>query len=468
MTSKVFKVKCDRLDDFGRGIVYIDNNTVFVKDMLPNEICDVKTTYSYGKIKDAIVLKRYNCSINRVKPICKYFKSCGGCNLQHLSYLSQIEYKTSKVKNLLHKFLSKDIDVLPCLKVLDPKRFRNKVIKPLKKSGDSLSIGFYKENTHDLINIEDCLMESVLSSRITKLLKQLIKKYDYSIYDEETNSGDIKNILIKTNKDETQALVTLVINCDQLKKIDNFCKELVSNIPQVKTVVLNINKRKTNVVLSKLDRVVYGKGFIIDSIFDKKFMVSSCSFYQTNSKMIETLYGSFINQVCFNKSDVVLDAYCGNGTIGLSLASKVKQVIGVDIENQSILNAAKNQKLNNINNACFYLEDCTNFINNSQFKFDIVILDPPRKGTTINFIDAINKIRPRIVIYISCNPVTLARDLNYFLKFYKIDSVQPIDMFPNTTHVETVVILSRNSKIDKMEVELNNEKKDNTSIKNED
>lgn len=444
MSKRTTKAICTGIDDFGRGIVHIDDTTCFVDNLLPEEEADVSTVFRYGKLSVAYVEKRYSDSKNRIRPSCKYASSCGGCQLMHLSYEAQLEYKREKVKSLLHKFTHIDFEVSPMLPVRDPIRFRNKVQKPIRynQKKKRLEAGFYEKETHKLVSIDDCLMETGLSNRITNELLFLFRKYRYEAYDEDRQTGLIRHILIKTSTDLSQALVTLIVTDSRIKGIKEFAKELIKRVPQVQGLVLNINTRATNVILGEKDVSVYGRTHIMDKIFDKSFLISSQSFYQTNSHQIETLYGKAIEFAELKPTDTVLDAYCGTGTIGLCFADKVKSLTGVEIVSDAVKDAILNAKINKISNARFINADCTKYLMTCKDRYDVIIMDPPRRGSTPEFIEAVKRISPRKVIYVSCDPVTLARDLKLFTDKYDIKAVQPVDMFPNTSHVETVVLLT--------------------------
>ncbi len=445
MSRRITKTTCLDLDDFGKGIVRIDDTTCFIDNLLPGEEADIETDFKYGKLAKAKAINRYNDSPDRVHPACKYYPNCGGCQLMHLSYEKQLEYKTKKVKELLHKFAKLDVEVYPCIGLENPTRFRNKVQKPVRFDNKKKKIkaGFYQSGTHNLIGVEDCLMETPLSNKISNLLVSLFEKYHFTPYHEDAQFGLIRHILIKTNTNQDQALVTLIVTRSDIKGIKDFAKELMKKIPQVVGVVLNINSRKTNVILGEKDVPVFGHTKIQDMIFDKKFLISTQSFYQVNSHQIETLYGKAIEFAQLKKTDSLLDAYCGTGTIGLCCADKVKDVLGVEIVADAVHDAILNAKINNLTNAHFIKGDATKFILQSDKHFDVIIMDPPRKGSTPEFINAVKRIAPERVVYVSCDPVTLARDLALFKDTYQIEKVQPVDMFPNSMHVETVCLLTK-------------------------
>ena len=443
MSKQIKKYTCKSLDDFGKGIITDNNNTFFVDNLLPGEVADVETVFNYGKVTSARVINLISKSKDRVKPKCKYYSLCGSCSLMHLDYKKQLEYKKGKIKNLIHKFTSVDVKVNDIIPSIDLYYFRNKVQKPLGIENKKPILGYYKESSHKLINIDNCIIESEISNKICKTVLSLIKKYKYSIYNEDTYQGDIRHILIKTSAFYSTCLVTIVTRNENLKGRKEFAKELISYHREIEGVILNINSNKTNVILGPKNISIYGKDYIKDKIGDYVFTISSSSFFQTNSSMVETLYSQAVLLANLEKNDVVLDAYCGTGTIGIYLSSRVKEVIGVESNSSAIKDAINNKRKKNISNIKFVLDDATNYLLNTNKKFDVIILDPPRKGTTKEFISTCLKIKPKKIVYISCDPVTLARDLKYFLSVYRIECVQPVDMFPHSYHVETVVLLTK-------------------------
>jgi len=441
-TKRRFKTTCLTIDDFGKGLCRIDGKTVFVTGLLPGEEGEVETYFVNGKLKEAKLIKRLTKSKNRIEPMCKYYGRCGSCNLQHLSYNKQLEYKTEKVKNLLHKFAGLDFDVKPTIGSNNPWNFRNKVQVPISTKKNKLVAGYYKENTHDLIDIEHCPIESKLADELVQKVIKILNDFKLTAYNTDTGTGIIRHILVKVSEKYNQALIALVSAKDNIYGINNIVKAIKDCDKRIVSIALNINTAHTNVILGPKTRVLYGTGKIKDNLCGLDFLISSRSFYQTNLKMTETLYNKAIELADIKPTDIVLDAYCGTGSIGLVASKYAKEVIGVELEKSSIKDAEENKKLNNINNISFVLDDCTKYIlENEDKKFDIVILDPPRAGTTKEFIDAVQKIKPRKIVYVSCDPNTLARDLKLFTD-YVVTEVQPVDMFPHSYHVETVVALS--------------------------
>ena len=435
------------IDDNGKGIVRTDNQTLFVAGLLEGEKGLIRLGFNKNtaKIEQAHLIKRLTSSPYRVEPRCPYYKDCGGCSLMHLAYPQQLIYKQNKVRNLLHKFAKLDIDVQPTLGMAEPYRFRNKVQVPVGTDSKGKTIcGFYKENTHIIVPSADCLIETEEASRILKGIIGLMDKYHIQAYQEDKRSGLIRHILIKQSLHFSQVMVVLVTAYKDMFAKANFAKEINKMFPEVTTVVQNVNSRHTNVILGEEEHILFGSGKIKDSIFGLSFLISSKSFYQTNPIQLEVLYKTALDKAELNKDVNVLDAYSGTGTIGLCASEKARQVTCVEIEPSSVKDAKENARINKIDNVTFIQDDCTSYMekNQDRLHYDVVFMDPPRKGSTPEFLNALLKIQPRRIIYISCNPVTLARDLFTLKDAYSITSVTPVDMFPQTHHVETVVALS--------------------------
>lgn len=442
MTTRRFVARCESLDDFGRGIVHHDGATFFVQDLLPTEEAELESVFVHGKVQEVRLIKRKKESSDRVVPSCPHYPLCGGCQIMHLSYAKQLEYKQVKVRNLLHKFAKIDFPVSPTRGMEDPVRYRNKVQKPIRRVRGKPQVGFYKEGSHELVPALDCPAETLLSARISRAVLGLIRKFSWPVYDEDRRTGILRHLLIKTNRAESEALVTLIVTSEKLPGRKEFARLLMTEVKEIQGVVLNVNPRATNVILGEREVLVLGHPHLRDKIFGQTFLVSAKSFYQTNSRQIETLYGLAREFASPDKKERVLDAYCGTGTIGLSLAKKAREVVGVEIVEEAVIDARKNARLNGIENARFLSGDCTDYLCATKEKFDVVVLDPPRKGATEEFLRALLAIAPRRIVYVSCDPVTLARDLSFLLPEYVLEEVVPVDMFPNTLHVETVCKLT--------------------------
>jgi 23S rRNA (uracil1939-C5)-methyltransferase len=444
-------LEASAMDDTGKGIVRYNGDTLFVPNLLPGEKGEIEIYYGYnGKPYKAELVKRLTDSPDRVKPICPSFEVCGGCNLMHMKYSLQLLYKQNKVKNLLHKFAKIDMEVEPTIGMNNPYRFRNKIQVPLRRNSKGKIVsGFYKENTHQIVPVDDCFIETENATNLLHGIKKLMDKYRIMPYSEDTGEGLIRYILIKESFHFKETMVVFVTSQPVMYGGVNLAKEIIKEFPQVTTVIQNINTRQTNVILGDRDFVLYGHGKIRDMIFDKTFLISSRSFYQTNPIMTEKLYALALEKAALTGQEEVLDAYSGTGTIGICASSKAKHVTCVEIEAAAVKDAELNARVNKVTNGTFIKDDCTRWImrNRDHLHFDVVFMDPPRKGSTPEFLSALKKIKPKKIIYISCDPSTLARDLGMLKDMYDINSVSPVDMFPQTSHVETVVSLfAKNSR----------------------
>lgn len=432
------ELTCDGLDDMGRGVCHKDGVVYFIDGLLPGESCTAVIDYHHKDLQFGRVQRLLSSSPDRVKPTCPGYPYCG-CSFTHLAYPKRLAFKQEIVKRLIHKFGGLDLPVLPTVPCPEQKGFRNKVQKPVGYKDGKLYCGFYKPNTHIIYPVEYCESESKLSGTISHELMALLNAYGYSAYNEDRGVGQIRHILIKTSYHYPEALVTIVSATKDLPKIHDLADELMDKVPEVKGVILNINPRATNVILGLEEINLAGVSQIKDKILGLDFKISSKSFFQTNPVLLDTLYSKAIEAAGLTGKERVLDAYCGTGTIGLCMAKKALNVTGVEIERSSYEDAKENAKLNGIKNVFFRNEDATEFILKTKGNYDVVVLDPPRKGTTPAFVKAVCRMAPKKVVYVSCDPSTLARDLKLFAEDYSIDSVQPVDMFPTTHHVETVV-----------------------------
>lgn len=440
----IVTAKCDDLDDLGQGVCREGDYILFARGILPGEEGQIQLREIKGKIAFGDTIKVTKKSPYRVKCPLELTET-GISDLGHLRYDKRLEYKQHMIQDLIKKFAHIDVAVKPTAPCDLEEGFRNKIQRPVKKdvkTGKLIS-GYYRISTHKLIQMDECPIESPMSRKILSSLMNILNKYRIEAYDEDRETGLLRHILIRTSYNYEEALVTLVVTDFEVPNLNAIVKELIEECPQVKTVILNLNSRKTNVILGMFDRVVYGTGKIKDTILGNEFEISSKSFYQTNPSMLDKLYGAAIDGLQLDGTQTVLDAYCGTGTIGICFASKAKKVVGVEIENSSYEDAKVNARLNKLDNIQFILDDATEFMEKTDEKFDAIVLDPPRKGTTKEFIDAVFRINPKRVVYISCDPATLARDLNLFKARYNIESVQGFDMFPSSHHVETVVLLIR-------------------------
>ncbi len=377
--------------------------------------------------------------------ICKYSAKCGGCDYIEKDYAFSLGMKMSEAKLLLSPFGK----VQPIIGMSDSFYYRNKVSAAVGHSKGKIIAGIYEKKSHRLIDIEDCKIEDREAGKVLKTLKQLFSSFRMRAYDEDTGHGLIRHVLIRVGKTTGQMMVVIVTASPIFPNKNHFVKELLKLHPQINTIVQNINKRGDSMVLGERDVVLHGKGYIEDILCDTKFRISPQSFYQINAVQTEKLYAFAIEAAKLNKDMTVLDTYCGIGTIGLIAAKKAKEVYGVELNEAAICDAMVNAGVNRIENIRFFEEDATKFMlamANEKVRPDVVFMDPPRSGSTTDFLRALKEMAPKRIVYVSCNPKTLARDLKEFFKLtkeYQVSVIQPFDCFCYTAHVETVCLLSR-------------------------
>ena len=376
--------------------------------------------------------------------ICPYAKLCGGCTYQGVEYNEQLKKKQSYVNKLLSPFAKLE-DIIPAE---NPYHYRNKVHASYRYIKGNVLAGTYQANTHKLVAIDSCQIENQKADAIVQDIKNLIKSFKLKIYDEDTGSGFFRHVLIRTGHITGQILVTLVVGDVIFPSKNNFTKALLKLHPEITTVVMNINNKRTSMILGEREITLYGKGYIEDILCGKKFRISPKSFYQVNPVQTEILYKKAIEYAELTGNERVLDAYCGIGTIGIIAADKAKEVIGVELNKDAIRDAIVNAKTNKTNNIKFFNDDAGQFMINlasNKETIDTVFMDPPRSGSDENFLKSLVSLAPKKVVYISCNPDTLARDLDYLTKNrYQVKLIQPVDMFAFTEHVEAVVKLRHN------------------------
>ena len=378
------------------------------------------------------------------KKLCPNFKKCGGCQYLDIPYKEQLAKKQKELSELLKPFCK----VNPIVGMKDPYHYRNKVhaVMARDRKGKIIS-GVYKEGTHFVLPVDTCLIEDEKADRIIGTIRELLPSFKMKVYDEDTGYGFLRHVLIRTAHKTGEIMVVLVTASPVFPSKNNFVKALRKIYPEITTVVQNINNRGTSMVLGDKEHVLYGPGFIVDELCGKRFRISSKSFYQINPVQTEILYDIAIKAANLTGKETVVDAYCGIGTIGIAASSKAKEVIGVELNKDAVRDAVTNAKINQIKNVSFYNNDSGKFMvqmASEGGKADVVFMDPPRSGSTEEFINAVAILKPERVVYVSCGPDTLARDLAVFKKKgYKAQEAWAVDMFPMTGHVETVCLLSR-------------------------
>ena len=362
----------------------------------------------------------------------------------HLAYEEQLKKKREYCVQLVKKAKLSQVKVADTIGAKDPYHYRNKVIVGFNQRNEA---GFYEENSHKIIPYTTCLLHDEESDAIIQKIASLLRKYKIQIYNEDRRKGFLRHVLIRRGIKTNQTMVVLVTTSSVFPGSKNFVKELTSQFKSIKTIVMNINTRKTSIVLGNDEKVLFGKGYIEDELCGLKFKISPKSFYQINRDQCEVLYHKALSLLNLKGDETVIDTYCGIGTIGMVASKKAKQVIGVELNKDAVKDAIYNAKMNNIKNIRFINEDATAFmveLAKEKIVIDAVIMDPPRSGTTPAFINAVKALLPKQVVYISCDPSTQVQDLALFKKAgYKFDTMIPVDMFPMTEHVETVVLMSR-------------------------
>ena len=378
------------------------------------------------------------------KQICSVAKKCGGCQYQGVAYQEQLKKKQKMEEDLLKMFCK----VEPIIGMKNPCHYRNKVqsVFGRDRKGNVIS-GTYEANSHRIVPVEDCMIEDVKAQEIIRTVRKLLPSFKIKTYNEDSGYGLLRHVMVRHGFKSGEIMVILVLGSPILPSKNNFVKALRKEHPEISTVVLNVNDKKTSMVLGDREINLYGKGFIRDELCGCTFRISPKSFYQVNPVQTEILYQTAIDYAGLTGKETVIDAYCGIGTISLIAAKHAKKVIGVELNGDAVKDAKINAKENNISNAEFYKGDAGEFMvkmAESGQKADVVFMDPPRSGSDEKFMSSVVKLSPKRVVYVSCGPDTLARDLKYFEKHgYKVKKIQPVDMFPYTEHCETVCLLQK-------------------------
>lgn len=429
----------------GEGVAKIDNFTIFIPNAMKGEkvkiiIVKVLSSHAYGKVIEIIEKSPY-----RIESDCTTYKRCGGCDLRHIDYEETLNIKQEIVQNLVNKTLNNKIEVNKTIGMGNPYHYRNKAQFPvgLNKQNEKV-IGVFAKRTHEIIEIKDCFIQNTISQQIAFAIQKFIAKKDISVYNEENNEGLLRHIVIKVGIRTHEIMCILVINGKKIP-YENELVEMLVKTYNVKTIVKNINTKNTNVILGNENITIHGDGYIYDTLGDYTFKISPMSFYQVNPVQAEVLYNTAIEMANLNKEDILFDLYCGIGTIGIFASPYIKKVYGIEIVEQAIEDAKENAKINNIDNIEFQAGDVervfSNLMEKKQIYPDVIIVDPPRKGLDINTINNILAVEPKKLVYISCNPATMVRDMKLLEEKYEIGEIQPVDMFPFTTHVECVSVL---------------------------
>lgn len=435
----------------GFGVAKVEEFAIFVPFVCIGEVVEIKVLkvlpkYGFGKVMSII-----EPSAQRIDPDCKVYDRCGGCSLRHMSYEEECRIKENYVYDTLSRVGNLDLSDVEKRSIVPSAAdygYRNKAQYPIRKDENGkILIGFYAKRSHDVVDSSECRLQPAFFSDIVSITRSFLEEFDISIYNEETHKGLVRHLYVRHGEKTDQTMVCLVINGKMLPEAEDYANRLQAGVPSLASVVLNINKEKTNVILGNKCITICGSDTIEDELCELRFQLSPLSFYQVNRAGAERLYGIAKEFAQLKKDDVLLDLYCGAGTIGLSMANDVKELIGVEIIEDAVNNATENAKRNHIVNAQFICADASGaaqrFVQDGVHP-NVIVLDPPRKGLTEEVIQCVHDMNPERVVIVSCNVVTLARDLKLFETLgYLVQKVQPMDMFPRTNHVETVVLMSR-------------------------
>lgn len=440
-------VTIESLTNEGSGVAHFDGQAVFVGGSAPGDtvkchIIKAKKTYAVGKLTEII-----SPSADRIQPDCPVFGRCGGCAYRHISYAAECKVKRQNIADSFERIgrLSVPInDILPA-----PSRsfYRNKAQYPVRRENGVLKIGFFAPFSHRVIDCRSCLLQPGEFSKILAVFAEWIEKYNIPAYDENAHTGLIRHIYLRKAFATGEIMVCAVINGKTVPHKDELITAILKSTDEITGVCLNINTQKTNVILGEKCVCLWGREYIEDILCGVKVRISPLAFYQVNRAQAQTLYEKAAEYAALTEDTVLLDLYCGAGTIGLSMAKKVKQLIGVEIIPQAVENAKANAELNGIKNARFICADAAQAaatLEKENLKPDVVILDPPRKGCDPQLVRTVADMQPDRIVYVSCDHATLARDCAAFAALgYKTEEATPVDLFPATTHVETVCLLSK-------------------------
>ena len=434
MNESPLIIEIDSLGSSGEGIGSFEGYKFFVENALPQEkvkILPLIRKKNYGTAK---LLEVLSPSLDRKDPICPHFSSCGGCQLMHLSYEKQLEFKRQKVIDALRKIGNiQDAEVSTCHPSPQKLNYRNKIQLPARIEDRKISFGLYEKKSHHLIPIDECKIHCSIGE---KIYQKIIAKIPINL--------PIRHLLIKSSSFSQKSLIIFVSKEKPNQDWIDFGKKLISTFPEIAGVIHNLHDTTENVILGRTFYPLAGVDFLEEKLYDLTFQISSASFFQVNPRQAEILYQRAVQLADLKGYETVLDAYCGVGTLSLFFARHVKKVIGVESVSFAVKNAKKNSQLNQISNCSFFCSFAERFIQSLEEKIDLLLINPPRKGCEESFLQKIKDLGPKKIIYISCDPATLARDLKIIRSFdYEISRVEPLDMFPQTAHVETIVLLEK-------------------------
>lgn len=446
--GEIIEVKITDLSHKGLGVAHVDGFPIMIENALPNEHVRVKINHVGKRMGHGEVLEILQESPHRVEIVDAVHLQSGTMPLQHLSYPKQLEFKQKQVEKLLSKIGGlNNVPVLETIGMNEPFGYRNKAQIPVREIDGQLTTGFYRKGSHDLIPMEDFLIQDPKIDEAIVIVRDILREYNFEAYNEKNHTGDIRHIIVRRGHVTEELMIVLVTRTFALPHAEEIIAKITKRLPKVVSIVQNINSEKTNVILGKQAMVRFGQDYYTDELMGHTFKISHQSFYQVNSVQTEKLYSVAVEYADLSGNEKVVDAYSGIGTMTLALAEEAKEVHGVEIVSQAIENAKENAAANGIENVTFEVGDAGDWLVRKAkegLTVDVVVVDPPRKGLAPAFIDAVLTMKPERMVYVSCNPSTLARDLKLLHEGgYKVEKVQPVDMFPQTHHIESIALLTR-------------------------
>lgn len=446
--SKKYRVGCKGLDEFGKGKIVFNNKPFSVPYMLPGEKGDIELVFS-AKETGAKLVSLDKVSENRAEVKCPVYESCGGCQVMHMDYKAQLDWKQQKIEELFPEEKAGNL-IAPIIAMEEPWNYRHKIYASFSntKKGEVLA-GIYEENSHKVVKTEKCLIQHTLANEIIKCVADTMRKGKIPAYNEDHQTGVLRHVYIRIGEKTGQVMVVLVTGSRDFKEKNVFVEQLRKKFPQITTILHSVNSAKTSMVLGKKETVLYGPGTIEDELCGLTFVISAQSFYQVNPVQTEKLYNTAVAFAGLTGKETVLDAYCGIGTISMVAAKQAGEVLGVELNEAAIADAKKNARKNNCNNVRFIAADAGEFMvklakDKAAVKPDVVFMDPPRSGSDDKFLNSVAQLAPKKIVYISCNPVTQKRDINVLKKKgYRVEKMQAVDCFCHTWHVENIAMLVR-------------------------
>lgn len=432
----------------GQGVVKLDHYPFFIEGAMTGEVVKFKAmkvgkTYGFGRLLEII-----EESPERVEMTDAIGRQIGTMTLQHMSYDAQLAYKEQQVKSAYERIGHfEDAEIRPVLGMENPWEYRNKAQIPVREINGQLETGFFRRNSHDLVPVENFFIQHKEIDEAILIVRDILRRFHVPAYNEKNHTGIIRHVVVRRGHYSGQVMVTLVTNKRKMPNEAIIVDAIAEEVPNIASIVQNVQTKRTNVILGRQSLVLWGQPYIEDSMLGLTFRISSKSFYQVNTPQAEVLYKTAIDAADLQGNETVLDAYSGIGTIGLSLAQHAKQVYGMDIVDEAVEMAKQNAKLNGIKNAAFEVGSAEEWLpkwNEAGIKFDVIVVDPPRKGLDQVFVDAVIEQQPEKIVYVSCNPATQARDARLFADAgYDLQFVQPVDLFGQTTHVEAVALFTK-------------------------